>query len=326
MTRKQRITKFLDEYSIVLVLLVLIIGMSLASPDFLTLTNIMNLLAAESARGLLALGVAFCIIAKGIDLSLGSVIAVSAVVSASLAQSLECTDLFYPNLPALPIIIPVVAGLVAGTLFGLINGLLIAYTHIPAFIATLGTMTVARGAALLYTNSYPISYLRDDFKVLGQGKVGPIPGMALVLLVFIVIAWVFLNRTAFGRNVYAIGGNETAARVAGVNVERTLVMIHVWSSLTAALAGILIAARSGSAIASLGMSYELDGIAAATVGGVSHSGGVGRIGGIVTGILILGVINNGLLVLGVSPYIQQIIKGCIIVGAVVFDMRKANRH
>lgn len=323
---KQKISKVLNDYSILLVLVVLVVGLSIATPDFLTMTNIMNLFAAESARGLLALGVAFCIIAHGIDLSLGSVIAVSAVVSASLAQDMSGTALFYPNLPVLPIFIPVLAGLLAGVLFGLVNGLLIAYTHIPPFIATLGTMTAARGIALLYTNSYPISYLREDFKVFGQGKLGPIPGMALVLLFFIVAAWLLLNRTAFGRNVYAIGGNETAARVAGVNVERTLIGVYAWSALMAAIAGILMAARSGSAIASLGLSYELDGIAAATVGGVSHNGGVGRIGGIVTGILILGVINNGLLILGVSPYIQQIIKGCIIVGAVVFDMRKVNRH
>lgn len=327
MTGKQKLAKYIDEYSIVLVLVVLVIGLSLATPNFLTVTNIMNLLAAESARGLLAVGVSFCIIAKGIDLSLGSVVAVSAVVSASLAQDMaNASDLFYPNLPALPVIVPVLAGLAAGILFGLINGLLVAYTHIPAFIATLGTTTAARGIALLYTNSYPISFLREDFKVLGQGKVGVVPGMAIVLLIFIILAWIILNRTGFGRNIYAIGGNETAARVAGVHVERTLVAIYVWSSLCAALAGILIAARAGSAIASLGQGYELDGIAAATVGGVSHSGGVGRVGGIVTGILILGIINNGLLILGVSPYVQQIIKGCIIVGTVVFDMRKSARH
>ncbi|MCQ5131243.1 hypothetical protein NE562_16415 [Butyricicoccus faecihominis] len=326
MNKKQRIGKLLDEYSILLVLVVLVLGLSLATPNFLTVTNIMNLLSAESARGLLALGVSFCIISKGIDLSLGSVIAVAAVVSASLAQDAAAGSLFFPNLPHLPLFLPVVAGLLAGVLFGLINGLLVAYTHIPAFIATLGTMTAARGVALLYTNAYPISYLREDFKLLGQGKIGAIPCLAIVLLVFALLAWLLLNRTSFGRNIYAIGGNETAARVAGVPVERSLVGIYVWSALTAAVAGILIAARSGSAIASLGMSYELDGIAAATVGGVSHSGGVGKISGIVTGILILGVINNGLLILGVSPYIQQIIKGCIIVGAVVFDMRKANRR
>lgn len=322
----KKVRNLIDKYSVYIVLLVLVIGLCIATPDFLTLTNLMNLLSAESARGLLALGVAFCIIARGTDLSVGSVIAVSSVFSASLVQELSYSSRFYPNLPELPLFIPIIVGIIAGTLFGVVNGALIAYTKIPAFIATLGTMTIARGVAYLYTNAYPIPQLRPDFKILGQGKIGPIPFMAVVFAVFVVIAWVLLNKTRFGKNIYAIGGNVTAARVAGVNVEKNIMMIHTWSALTASVAGILITARSGSGISSLGVGYELDAIAAATVGGVSQHGGVGKVGGIIAGILILGVINNGLLILGISPYIQQIIKGAIIIGAVVFDMRKENRN
>jgi len=317
---------YIDKYSIYLVLLVLVVFLSILTPSFLTATNMMNLFMAESTRGLLAVGVAFCIIAKGIDLSLGSVIAVASVVSVSLLQDPSYGSRMFPNLPHIPVVIGILLALMAGMLFGLINGLLIAYTKIPPFIATLGTMTAARGTALLYTNAYPIPELRPDFKILGQGKIGFVPNIVLVLVFFLALAWVILNKTRFGKNIYAIGGNDVAAKVAGIKIEKNLVMIYVWSSMLAAVAGILITARSGSGIASLGTGYELDGIAAATVGGCSHNGGVGKVGGILAGILILGVINNGLLVLGISPYIQQIVKGVIIVGAVVFDMRKANRR
>ena len=316
---------YVDKYSIYIVLVVLIIFLSLLTPNFLTSTNMVNLLMAESARGLLAIGVAFCIIAKGIDLSLGSVVAVASVVSASLLQNLEYGNRMFPNLPYIPVWLGVLTALLVGVVIGAINGGLIAYTKIPPFIATLGTTTAARGAALLYTNAYPIPELRPEFKILGQGKVGAIPNIVIVMLLFLLIAWVILNKTRFGKNIYAIGGNIVAAKVAGIKIEKNIVMIYVWASLLAAVAGVLITARSGSGIASLGVGYELDGIAAATVGGCSHNGGIGRIGGIFAGILILGVINNGLLVLGISPYIQQIVRGAVIVGAVVFDMRKANR-
>ncbi|MEL7603318.1 MAG: ABC transporter permease, partial [Bacillota bacterium] len=167
---------------------------------------------------------------------------------------------------------------------------------------------------------------REDFTIIGQGNLfGFIPNIVVVFILFAAIAYVMLNHTRFGKNVYAIGGNEDAARAAGIKVERNLVAIYTWSALTAAVAGVMVTSRSASGIASLGLSYELDAIAAATVGGISHTGGIGTITGVIGGILVLGVINNGLLILGVSPYLQQIIKGIIIVVAVIFDMRKIAR-
>lgn len=320
-----KLKKMASKNSIYIVLIALVIVISIASPNFLTFENIINLVTTESIKGMLALGVAFCILAKGIDLSVGSIVALSAVVSASLIQEPSYVAKLFPGLD-LPgaggIIVAVMAGILVGTLFGAINGALIAYTKIPPFIATLGSMVVVRGLAMLYTNAYPVPMLKPGFKAIGQKSILNIPNLAWILVIFVVVAWFLLNYTRFGSNVYAIGGNIEAAKVAGIKVKKNLIWIYTWSAFCAAVSGVLLASRTGSGIATLGVQYELDAIAAATIGGVSHSGGIGRIGGVVAGILILGVVNNGLLLLGVSPYVQQIVKGLIIVSAVVFDMRK----
>jgi len=317
---------FVGKYTIYFILLVLIIIFAIVEPMFLTTRNMINLMTSEAARGMLAFGVAFCIIARGIDLSLGSVIAVSSVFAASLVQELSYPTLILSNLVYIPSWSAVIAGLIAGTVFGLVNGLLIAYTKIPPFIATLGSQVIARGLALLYTNAYPVPMLRKDFTAIGQNLLfGRVPYIVVVFLLFLLASYIMLNHTRFGKNVYAIGGNSEAARAAGIKVERNLVAIYTWSAFTAAAAGVMMTARSASGIATLGTGYELDAIAAATVGGVSHLGGVGTIVGVFGGILVLGVINNGLLITGVSPYLQQIIKGAIIIVAVVFDMRKSAR-
>ncbi|HBR01515.1 MAG TPA: hypothetical protein DD738_02775 [Ruminiclostridium sp.] len=320
------IKSFVSKYTIFIILLVMILILSIASPVFLTGRNIVNIFTAEAGRGLLAFGIAFCIISRGIDLSAGSVVAVSSVFSAALVQELSYSTLIIPNLVYVPAWVAVLVGALLGTSFGVLNGLLIAYTKIPPFIATLGSQVIARGVALLFTNAYPIPMLRKDFTIIGQGNMfGFLPNIVVVFLVFGVIAYVLLNWTKFGKNVYAIGGNVEAARAAGIKVERNLVAIYTWSALCASVAGVMITSRAASGIASLGLSYELDAIAAATVGGVSHAGGIGTIPGVFVGILVLGVINNGLLILGVSPYLQQIIKGIIIVVAVIVDMRKTSK-
>ncbi len=324
--RKTRFKETMGKYTIFVILAVLVVILSIASPMFMTGKNMINILTSESSRGLLAFGVAFCIISRGIDLSLGSVMAISSVFSAALVQKLTYATLIIPNLTFIPAWVAVLAGLAIGTAFGLANGMLIAYTKIPPFIATLGSQVIARGVAQLFTNAYPVPMLREDFTIIGQGNLfGFLPNIVAVFILFAIIAYIMLNHTRFGKNVYAIGGNEDAARAAGIKVERNLVAIYTWSALTAAVAGVMVTSRSASGIASLGLSYELDAIAAATVGGISHTGGIGTITGVIGGILVLGVINNGLLILGVSPYLQQIIKGVIIVVAVIFDMRKIAR-
>lgn len=329
---KTTFSSIAGKYTIYLILIVMVAIFAIAEPTFFTGRNFINLATSESARGILACGVTFCIISRGIDLSLGSVMAVSSVFSAALVQELTYATLILPNLVHIPAFVAVLAGLVVGTAFGLLNGLLIAYTKIPAFIATLGSQVIARGLALLFTNAYPVPMLRKDFTAIGQKNIfgdvpllGQVPNIVWVLTIFLLVSYLLLNRMSFGKNVYAIGGNPDAARAAGIKVERTLVQIYTWSAFTAATAGVMVTARSASGIASLGQGYELDAIAAATVGGVSHLGGIGTIVGVIGGILVLGVINNGLLIMGVSPYLQQIIKGVIIVVAVIFDMRKLVR-
>jgi len=274
---------------------------------------------------MLALGVGFIIISLCLYLFFVCLIAFSSFFSPFLVQELTYATLILQNLVYIPAWVSVVAGLAIGTAFGVANGLLIVYTKIPPFIATLGSQVIARGLALLYTNAYPVPMLRKDFTAIGQNHLFGIPYIVLVFVVFLLAAYIMLNHTRFGKNVYAIGGNPEAARAAGIKVERNVLMIYIWSAFTAAAAGIMMTARSASGISTLGQGYELDAIAAATVGGVSHLGGIGSIVGVFGGILVLGVINNGLLITGVSPYLQQIIKGAIIIVAVIFDMRKLAR-
>ncbi len=323
---KSKINKreMFSKNAIWLVFIAICIGMTFASETFLTSTNIINLLTTESIKGIMAIGIMFAILSKGIDLSVGSILALSAVVSASLVQQAEYAErmLGEGGAPSAAIV-GVLAGVAVGVVFGLINGSLIAYARIPAFIATLGSQLVARAIAMLYTNAYPVPQLTDEFRSISNGEIIPgVPNIVLIFIAFVLIGGFLLTQTRFGRNIYAIGGNDQAARVAGINVEKNLVLTYTWCALCAGVGGVLLASRAGSAVATVGVGYELDAIAAATVGGTSHSGGICRLSGVIAGILILGVINNGLLLLGVSPYIQQIVKGVIIVGAVALDMRR----
>ncbi len=274
-----------------------------------------------SEIGLLAIGVTLVIIAGGIDLSSGSVVALSAMVAASLAQMSDVASAVYPSLTDLPAVVPIAAGLIVGALAGLLNGTLIVTTGIPAFIVTLGMMVSARGLARFYTHGQPVSMLTDSYLWLGSG--------AKPVVVFLGAALIFhvvLRYTRFGKCVYAIGGNPVAARVSDINLNGTLVMVYTLAGLLAGLGGVIASSRAQTGQSGMGMSYELDAIAAAVIGGTSLSGGVGRITGTVIGALILGVISSGFTFLGVDAYIQEIIKGAIIVVAVVADrFRKRKR-
>ncbi|WP_145007369.1 ABC transporter permease [Pseudomonas oryzihabitans] len=277
-----------------------------------------------SVIGLLAIAVTQVIITTGIDLSSGSVLALSAMVAASLAQTSDFGRAVFPSLTDLPVWIPVMAGLGVGLLAGAINGSIIAFTGIPPFIATLGMMVSARGLARYYTEGQPISMLSDSYTAIGAG--------AMPVIIFLVVAVIFhiaLRYTKYGKYTYAIGGNMQAARISGINVKKHLIIVYSIAGLLAGLAGVVASARAATGQAGMGMSYELDAIAAAVIGGTSLAGGVGRITGTVIGALILGVMASGFTFLGVDAYIQDIIKGLIIVIAVVIDQyrnkRKAKR-
>ena len=320
--------KFLSQNSIWVVFIFMVILMAFLSPTFLTAKNIVSVLTTESITGILTVGVMWCILSKGIDLSPGALVALTGVVTASLAQKFEYgASRLFPNLPDIPVVVAILAGVLVGTLFGVLNGWLIAYTKIPAFIATLGTQLIARALALLYTNAYPIPELKPGLKNVAQFELFSIGGASVTVVIvifaiFAVISGFMLTQTRFGKSIYAIGGNDQAARVAGIHVEKNLIKVYTWCAFCASVGGVLLAARSGAGNASVGINYELDAIAAATVGGTSHSGGVCRISGVIAGILILGILKNGMLLLKISPYVQQVCKGAIIILAVVFDMRK----
>ncbi len=290
---------------------------------FLTPMNIQTLFESESIRGILAFGVMFAILSKGIDLSTGSLAGMVAVIVASLVQPTDMETRLFPGGPQLPAVVAIIVGLLVGALVGAIIGATIAYTKIHPFIATLGGQLICRAVAKMYSNR-PVSNLPDSFRAIAKVKLfGVIPMIIVVFIIMFIISWFLLSKTRFGKNVYAIGGSDQAARVAGINVEKNLVLVYIWCSTCAALGGILLAARTGSADSSTyGLNYELDAIAAATVGGTSQTGGICRPSGVLAGILIMGCINNGLVLMGVDDNMTNVIKGLIIVGAVILDMRK----
>lgn len=315
--------KFLSQNSIWLVLIALIIIMSIAQPTFFSIDNLLTLLSGEAVKGIMAFGVMFAILSKGIDLTIGASAALVACITASLVQPADYANAILPGVGTLPAPVVILIGLALGAGIGAIYGAIIAYTKIPPFIATLGAQLICRAGAKMYTNR-PVSNLSEEFRFLGSYRIGgKFPIIIIVFFVMFAISAFLLTQTRFGKNVYAIGGNDQAARVAGINVEKNLILVYVWCSLCAAIAGMLLAGRAGSADpANSGLNYELDAIAAATVGGTSHTGGICRVSGVLAGILILGVINNGLVMLKVDDNMTNIVKGIIIVGSVVLDMRK----
>jgi inositol transport system permease protein len=270
--------------------------------------------------GIIAVGVNLVIITSGIDLSSGSVVAAAAVVSASLAQVSDFPRAVFPHLTDLPALWPILAGVTAGLVVGLINGSLIAFTAIPPFIATLGTMVAARGFAKWFTGGMPVSMLTDDFAVIGAG-VNPV----VIFLVLAAIFHVVLRYTRFGKFTYAIGANRQAARVSGINVNRHLIWIYTIAGLLSGIAGSVTAARAISGQSSMGVMYELDAIAAVVIGGTSLAGGVGRITGTVIGVLILGVMTSGFTFIRIDAYYQEMVKGAIIVAAVVADQYRQRK-
>lgn len=314
---------FMRKYGIVLILLGLFILMSVLSPAFLKTRNLLNVVRQISVIGLIGMGVTIVIITTGIDLSSGSVIALAAVIAASLAQKAGWEAAMYPELAGkLPVIVPLLSGIMVGVVCGFLNGWTIAKFRIPPFIATLGMMTIARGFALLYSNGRPVSSLTDSYNFIGQGEILGIPFPIIILITMAVITHIMLNNTRFGRYIYAIGGNEQAAKISGLDVGKLLILIYTYAGFLSGLAGVVLSSRISSGQPGLGTGYELDAIASAVIGGTSFSGGIGTIWGTMVGALIIGILNNGLDLLNVSAYWQQIVKGLIIVIAIILDERK----
>ncbi len=289
------------------ILVVMVIAMTILSPYFLQVRNLLNVVRQISLIAIIGMGVTMAIITTGIDLSSGSVLALAGVVAASFAQGGHS------------LIIAIIAGIVAGAVAGFANGFISAFGKIPPFIATLGMMIGARGLALIYSDGRPITGLTDAFQYIGGGYLFGIPVPIYIMLAVAIISHILLNRTKFGKYVYAIGGNEQAAIVSGINVKKYLVYVYTFAGALSGLAGIILAARLSAGQPTAGVGYELDAIAASVIGGTSFSGGIGTIPGVIIGALIMGVLNNGLVLLNVSPYMQQVVKGAIIIAAVLLD-------
>lgn len=316
-------------YVVLFILLAIII---IQEPSFVSATNFSNILTQSSVRIIIALGVAGLIVTQGTDLSAGRQVGLAAVVSATMLQAADNVNKVYPELGEVPII--VVIGLVCliGAILGAINGWVIACLKVTPFITTMGTMIMIYGANSLYydfAGASPVSGLEPSYSKFAQGfvKIGEfkLSYITFYAAAAVVFVWVIWNKTRFGKNIFAIGGNPEAARVSGVNVTKNLIMIYALSGCFYAIAGLLEAGRIGSATNNLGFLYELDAIAACVVGGVSFSGGVGKVAGVVTGVIIFTLINYGLTYIGVSPYWQYIIKGAIIILAVALDSMKYSR-
>ena len=299
-----------------------LLGWIFVKQSFLMNTQRLQVIILQvSVIGIIAVGVTQVIITGGIDLSSGSVVGMTAMMAASLAQTSDFARAVYPSLTDLPVIFPVAAGLLAGLIAGLINGSLIAFTGIPPFIATLGMMVAARGVAKWYTRGQPVSMLSDSYAAIGTW-IWPV-------VIFLVVALIFhiaLRYTRYGKFTYAIGANVQAARVSGINVGRHLIKVYAIAGCLSGLAGVVLSARAISGQAGMGVSYELDAIAASVIGGTSLAGGVGRITGTVIGTIILGVMTSGFTFLRIDAYYQEIVKGVIIVAAVIIDQHRQRKR
>lgn len=304
----RRIGRFALRYSLVIILALFLVTLALSNRSFLTVSNMNVILIQVAANALLATGATFVILTGGIDLSVGSVVGLSGVVAALFAQ----------NEGTLTLVESIALGVLAGGAIGAFNGMLVALAKVPPFVATLGNMTVASGLAFVFSDGQPISGLSDQFLSL-SGTLAGISIPVVVMIVVVAISWVVLARTRFGMHIYAVGGNAHAARVAGVSLRRTRFAVYTISGVLAGLAGVLLAARATAGIANTGTGYELNAIAAAVIGGISLMGGRGSLLGTVFGFLIIGVLDNGLNIINVSPFYQLIVKGLIIIGAVFVD-------
>ncbi|ONI42794.1 sugar ABC transporter permease [Candidatus Epulonipiscium fishelsonii] len=303
---------FLEKYGILLAFIILFAIMAFMRPrTFLTVNNQLNIIRQVSINGIMAIGMTFVIITGGIDLSVGSMLAYASIVACSFAHPGEY-----------PLYIPILVALGIGAVLGCVNGTIVAKGKVAPFIATLGMMTVARGLTQLFNGGRPINNLSDEFNFIGGGSLAGIPLPVIIFGCIILFGWFLLHHTRFGRYVYAIGGNETTAKVSGINVNKIYIQVYTLMGLLSALSGIVLSARVETATVIAGTGYELDAIAAVIIGGTSASGGKGTIFGTIIGVLIMGVLSNGLDLIGVSSYYQQIIKGIIIVGAVLLDKKK----
>ncbi len=296
------------ELGVIAALAILVVVFSFSSEIFFTGNNLLNITRQISVNALIAIGMTFVIITGGIDLSVGSVISFVGIITASMMKDYNISVLG-----------AVVIGILIGAVTGLINGVFVSFLNMPAFITTMGTMTILRGLGFIYTQGYPIYDLGKEFKLIGQGYIWIFPTPAIILLIVAVVAYFLLRKTVFGRHIYAIGGNPEASKFAGIKVRMVNVSVYVISGITAGIAAVVQASRIGSGLPTIGSGFELDAIAAVVIGGAAMTGGSGTILGTILGSIILGVLSNGLSLLDVDSYVMQVISGLVVILAVLID-------
>ena len=307
--KKINAKQFVSTYGSLIGLIVLVLVFTLLNSRFISWSNVRNLLRVASINGLLAVGMTFVVLTGGIDLSVGAMMGCAGMYSAYFAQVSM----------GLPWIVGVLVGLGMGLVVGLFNGVCISYLKVPAFVGTLGAMSIAQGLTFLITKAKPIPNLTDSFKNIGGGLLGPIPIPCIIMAVVLVICFILLYKTRYGRYVFAVGGNLNAAHVSGINTKRIICSVYVISGVLSALAGVITSARVTSGVTSTGDGYETDAIAMVVISGTSLSGGKGRLWGTIVGILLIQALSTGLDMLGVSYYAQLIVKGFVVIGAVMLD-------
>jgi len=309
MKKEFNIRKILSEYFIFVIFLVLVIGLAVLKPSFISPKNLGNILKQASINGILSFGMMFVIISGGFDMSVGSTVAFTGILAALLGQG------------QYPILVPLIAAMIGGLAVGIINGVGVAVGDLPPFIMTLGTMTAVRGLALLLSDGKPVTGITEFYRSIAAGSILGIPTLAVFLIIVIIICSFILAKTVYGRRVYACGGNLQAAKVAGINTVFMRISTFAIAGLLAGLCGFLMTSRVTIGQPTAAESYEMDAITACVVGGVSMSGGVGKPWGVIIGSLLITVIANGLDILGVSSHWQKIVKGLIIVLAVLIDVK-----
>ncbi len=301
------IKRILKNYGIVFAFFLICVAMAFLSPVFLRWTNILNVIRQTSIYGIMAVGMTFVILTGGIDLSVGSILAFAGAIAAGLLKA------------DASLLLILIATIGMGAALGLANGLFITIGRITPFVVTLGMMSIARSLTLIFTQGYPISGFGDQFRYIGGGDLLGIPFPIVIFLLTVVVAWIILTQTRLGRYTYAIGGNEETVRLSGIRSKVYKTIVYVISGVTSAISALILTSRLNSAEPVAGVGFELDVIAAVVIGGTSLMGGRGGVWGTLVGALLIGVINNGMILLGISPYFQQLVKGLIIIGAVLLD-------
>lgn len=320
------VTNFLLNNAIIILMVAAAIGVGIMRPQFFSADSFRNLMANTSVRFIIALGVSGCLITKGTDLSAGRAVGLAACVAATFLQRGDYSGKVYPNIGELPILLVFLGVVVVAMLFGMWNGLIVSYLNVPPFITTLGTQTIIYGVCLVFTGAQPIGGLRADYTTISSGNLEllgiKIPYLAFIALALGLIMWFVYSSTPHGKYMYAIGGNENAAEVSGVNTKLTKIIIYVTAGFLYGTAGFLLGAKSGGTSVNMGFGWELEAIAGCTIGGVSTNGGIGRVSGILIGVMVFELLKIAMQFMGVETSYTYIVQGLVIIMAVALDIRK----